>query len=141
MQNLYLLLKTDCQFILYWSPGTRTVVDTEVVGGEEAEVGKEIGGGEGTTVGSSTGTTEAETATGTPGKEAGMNRALQTTTRDTTPIIRDHIMTATDLYSNLSAAVSIRSVRSYNFHCNTTRCATAVFVFGKLHFHSLISKG
>lgn len=97
--------------------GTRTVVDMEVVGGEEeAEVGKETGVGGGTSVGSSTGMTETETGTetgtGTRGKEVGINRALRTTTRATTPIIGDHIMTVTDLYANHSGVFSIHGVRS-----------------------------
>lgn len=74
-------------------------MDTEVVGGVEAEVGKETGVGEGTIMGSNTGMTETETETGTPGMEVVINQALQTPTRDTTPIIRDHIMTTIDLSS------------------------------------------
>lgn len=74
-------------------------MDTEVVGGVEAEVGKETGVGEGTIMGSNTGMTETETETGTRGMEVVINQALQTPTRDTTPIIRDHIMTTIDLSS------------------------------------------
>lgn len=74
-------------------------MDTEVVGGVEAEVGKETGVGEGTIMGSNTGMTETETETGTRGMEVAINQALQTPTRDTTPIIRDHIMTTIDLSS------------------------------------------
>lgn len=98
--------------------GTGTKI-VEVVAGEEGEAGEEIGVGEETEVGeenivgSSTGMTEigtgteketgAETETGTgTGKgngamEVGINQAHQAPTRDTTLIIRDLNMTATDL--------------------------------------------
>lgn len=79
------------------------VVDMEVVGGEEVEVGEETGVGEGSIRGSNSGKTE----TGTGGMEVGINQAP---TRDTTLIIRDHIMTATDLRCNLSGVDSIYSV-------------------------------
>lgn len=71
------------------------------MGGVEAEVGKETGVGEGTIMGSNTGITETETETetGTRGMEVDINQALQTPTRDTTPILRDHIMTTNDLSS------------------------------------------
>lgn len=106
-------------------------MDTEVVAGEEAEVGEETGVGKRTIVGSNTGMTETETeteigigtgtgtgietetetgtGTGTRGMEVGINQAP---TRDTTPTIRDHIMTATDLYSNPSGVVSIYDIHS-----------------------------
>lgn len=72
-------------------------MDTEVVGGVEAEVGRETGIGEGTIVGNNSGMTGTgtETGTGTPGMAVA--RALQTPTRDTTPINGDHIMTIIDL--------------------------------------------
>lgn len=96
--------------------GTMTVVDTEVAGGEEAEVGKETGVGGGTSVDSSTGMTETETetetGTGTRGKEVGINRAHRTPTRATTPIITDHIMTVTNLLFDPSGVFSIHSVCS-----------------------------
>lgn len=71
------------------------------MGGVEAEVGRETGVGEGTIMGSNTGITETETETetGTRGMEVAINQALQTPTRDTTPILRDHIMTTNDLSS------------------------------------------
>lgn len=79
---------------------------------EEAEVdGEETEAGEGTIVGSRT---ETETETGTLGMAAGINPALQAPTRDTTPIIRDHIMTATDLESLRCFQYSL----SFNLHCN-----------------------
>lgn len=114
-------------------------MDTEVVAGEEAEVGEETGVGKRTIVGSNTGMTETGTeteteteigigigigtgtgtgietetetgtGTGTRGMEVGINQAP---TRDTTPTIRDHIMTATDLYSNPSGVVSIYDIHS-----------------------------
>lgn len=78
--------------------GTRTVVDMEVVGGEEVEVGEETGVGEGSIMGSNIGKTE----TGIGVMEVGISQAP---TRDTTPIIRDHIMTVTDLCCNLSGVL------------------------------------
>ena len=75
------------------------------MGGEEAEVG------EGTVMGISTGMTETETGTG--GMEVGISQDVQAPTRDPTPIIRDHIMTATDLYDNHPGYLSI-----YSVHCN-----------------------
>lgn len=68
--------------------GTRTVVATEAVAGEEKGVGEE------SIAGSNTGKTE----TGTGGTEVGNSQAIKATTRDTTPTTRDHIMIATDLY-------------------------------------------
>lgn len=79
-------------FILFFCLGT---VDTEVVGGVEAMVGNETGAGEETTAGSNTGMTGSET--GTQAIEVAISQALQTPIRDTTLILRDHIMTATDL--------------------------------------------
>lgn len=79
--------------------GTRTVMDMEVVGGVEAADGKETGAGEGTIVGSNTGMTETETETGTRGMQVVIDQALQTPTWDTTPIIKDQIMTIIDLLS------------------------------------------
>lgn len=87
----------------------------EVVGGVEAEVGEETEDGEGTIVGSRTGTTETETETGTRVMEVGIIQALPTPTRGTTLIIRDHIMTATDLFFHLSGVVSgLHSIHSLN---------------------------
>lgn len=84
--------------------GTRTAVDTE------AEDGEETGVGEGTSVGSNSGMTETETGTGV--MEVGISQVLRAPTRDTTPIIIDHIMTDTDLPCNLSGVVSIYSIHS-----------------------------
>lgn len=88
-------------FILFFYLGT---VDTEVVDRVEARVGKEDGAGEGTTAGSNTGITGSET--GTRAIEVAISQALQTPIRDTTLILRDRIMTATDLL-NLSRVFSI----------------------------------
>lgn len=71
-------------------------MDTEVAGGVEAEVGRETDLGEGTIVVNNSGMTETETETGTPGMAVAITRALQTPTRDTTPINGDHIMTNID---------------------------------------------
>lgn len=73
-------------------PDTRTVV-----GGVEAEAGMETGVGEATIMANNAGTTESGTETGTQGTEVAISQALQTPTRDTTPPIRDTIMTTTDL--------------------------------------------
>lgn len=73
--------------------------------GEEAEDGEEE---EEATVGSSSGRTETDTGV----MEVGTNPDLQAPTRDTTPTIRDHIMTATDLLFTLSGVVGIYSVHS-----------------------------
>ncbi|KAF3686622.1 RNMT-activating mini protein [Channa argus] len=78
--------------------GTKTVMDTEVMVGEEATAGMESGVGVGTNVGSNAGMTETETETGTGGMEVGISQAIKATTL----IIGDHIMTATDLHSHLS---------------------------------------
>ena len=107
-----LLLKIVC-LIICIRLHVGTVV--EVVGGVEAEVGEETEAGEGTIVGSRTGTTETETETGTRVMEVGIAQVLQTRTRGTTLIIRDHIMTATDLLFCLSGVVSgILSIHSLN---------------------------
>lgn len=74
------------------------------MGGVEAMVGNETGAGEGTTAGSNTGMTGSET--GTRAIEVAISQALQTPIRDTTLILRDHNMTATDLL-NLSRVFSI----------------------------------
>lgn len=80
--------------------GTRTVVDTEVVAGEETK------DGEGTIT---TGGTETEKETGTGDMEVGINQAPQIPTRDITPTIRGHMSTA-ELYSHLPSVVSIHSI-------------------------------
>lgn len=92
--------------------GTMTVVVTEDVGGEETGVGEEM------IVDSNTGTTETEieTETGTGVMEVGLIQGGQAPTRDTTLIIRDHIMIATDLYSDLSGVTSIYSIHSPLVH-------------------------
>lgn len=74
------------------------------MGGEEAKVG------EGTSVDNNIGMTETGTETGAGDMEVGISQAIQARTRDTAPIILDHIMTATDLYSHLSGVVSIYSI-------------------------------
>lgn len=100
----------------------------EVVGGVEAEVGEETEAGEGTIVGSRTGTTETET--GTRVMEVGIAQVLQTRTRGTTLIIRDHIMTATDLPFCLSQVLSVVFlvftvlILTLQFHMR--KCATVV---------------
>jgi len=87
----------------------------EVVGGEEAaaKVGEETGVGGVTIVGSNTGKTETETETETEtdtgGTEVAMSRA---TTRDTSPIIRGHMMTATELHCCLASVDNIYSILS-----------------------------
>lgn len=83
-----------------------TAVVTEDVGGEETGVGEEM------IVGSNTGTTETETETDTGVMEVGLIQDGQAPTRATTPIIRDHILIATDPYSNLSGMTSISSIHS-----------------------------
>ncbi len=132
-------------------------MDTEVVDGEEAEAGEVTGVGEGTIVDSNTGKTgtetetgtetgtgtEIETETGTGGMEVGISQALQAPTRDTTPIIRDHIMTATDLYCNLSGVVSIYSIHSL-ITCIAIPYVCNVQLLVSFHmtlFSSLTSKG
>lgn len=103
-------------------------MDTEVVGGVEAEVGKETGIGEGTIVGNNSGMTGTETETGTRGMA--VTRALQTPTRDTTP--RDHIPTIIDLYS-------VRCFQ-YSKYCNLICEIIHVYVYclhvGDGHCHS-----
>lgn len=93
--------------------GSRTVED-EV--GEGTSVDSKTGmTGTGTGIGTGTGT---GIETGTQGMEVVVNQALQATTKGIT-LIRDHNMTATDLYSILSGVVSVYSIQSYNCHCNT----------------------
>ncbi|TNN49445.1 RNMT-activating mini protein [Liparis tanakae] len=92
--------------------GRDRTVEAEV--GEEVEVGGETGTetvvetGTGTVAETGTETetetaAETETETGTPGMEVVINRAP---TKGIT-LIRDHNMTATDLYSKLSGVVSV----------------------------------
>lgn len=121
-------------------------MDTEVVGGEEAKDGEVTGVGGGTSVGSNTGMTETETEkeTGAGGMEVGINQGIQAPIRDTTLIIRDHILTHTDLYSHLSGFVSMYSIHTVvlqlplqylMWQCATVNCLCVS------HYHSLISQG
>lgn len=113
------------------------------MGGEEAEAGEEAKAGEGIVVSSNTGMTGTGTGigigigtgtgtgtrTGTGGMEVDISQVLQAPTRDTTPIIRDHIMTDTDLYSNLSGVVCIYSIQSYKFNFSIIYCSVLFILF------------
>lgn len=64
-----------------------------VLVGVETEVGMETGVGGRIIMASNSGTTETETETGIGGMEVALNLVLQTQIQDTTPTIRDTIIT------------------------------------------------
>lgn len=92
---------------------------TEVGDGVETEVGGTVAGEE-----NIVNSNAIMTGTGTGDMEVDTSQALQTPTRDTTPITIGHVMTVTDL--------------CFHTYCQYLWCYQCIAVFGNMHLFSCL---